>query len=228
MRAMQEAVLEKSAIAFHQGTCLERARSEYEKLAMLIARIKHDLHNTESFARKDKIKKDHLYYFLPWIKGVLQTTPEKGKGKQDMILVQWLIWSLDIGDLDLAQHIARYCIRFDLVLPMGFERTLPTFYLDTLAKLAKKARDLGKPFKLGYLKNAITMTRNCDVNEYTQAKVWREIGLRQLARQSKCAVASLNRAFELDTNCGVRSILRKLTKTPAKVAKRPRLKKPSA
>ena len=211
MRAIQKHFIESRAKGYADKNANPKFANEYEKMLLLLARVRKDLKGINSMRTRAAIKKKYLPDFLPWINGALQ-----GKGKQDHVVTQWLVWSLDINDFDLAYKIATYCIHYNLTLPVQFERTLPTFYVEELAKIAKRARDLEKPFKLQVLKNALKLTEYSDISEIVLAKLWREVGLRQKARGSLCALKSLRKALNLDPSCGVKGAIKTLEKRTKK------------
>ena len=181
--------------------------SEYEKMLLLLSRVKKDLKGVQSLRKKNKIKKSYLKDFKPWLEGAM-----KGTGVQDDILTQWFVWLLDIEEFSLVENIAAYCIKYELALPMEFNRNLPTFYIDTLAEIAKVKRLLGKPLPLKILKTAAKLTVKSDIPEIALAKLWREIGLRQAKRGSACAIQSLRKALELNINCGAKTTYNQLLK----------------
>ncbi|MDG6896600.1 hypothetical protein A6A19_00965 [Actinobacillus delphinicola] len=181
--------------------------SEYEKMLLLLSRVKKDLKGVHSLRKKNKIKKSYLKDFKSWLDGAIQ-----GNGVQDEILTQWFVWLLDIEEFQLVESIATYCIKYELALPLEFNRTLPTFYIDTLAEIAKVKRLLGKPLPLKILKTAAKLTVKSDIPEMALAKLWREIGLRQAKRGSACAIQSLRKALELNINCGAKTTYNQLLK----------------
>lgn len=194
--------------------------SEYEKMLLLLSRVKKDLKGVQSLRKKNKIKKTYLKDFKPWLDGAIQ-----GNGVQDDILTQWFVWLLDIEEFSLVENIATYCIKFELALPLEFNRNLPTFYVDTLAEIAKVKRLLGKPLPLKILKTATKLTAKCDIPEIALAKLWREIGLRQEKRGSACAIQSLRKALELNINCGAKTTYNKLLRKQEQQKKNPQPKR---
>ncbi|WP_424404828.1 phage terminase small subunit [Pasteurella sp. PK-2025] len=181
---------------------------EYEKMLFLLARHQKNLKEIQSTELKAEYKRSILQEFMPWIEGVLKA----GNGKQDNVLMTWLVWSIDCGEYHLALQIAEYALHQQLVLPEQFTRTLGTLLAEEFADAAKIARTANKPFELAYLTRVEELVRDEDMPDQSRARLMREIGTLQVESNKEQALVALERALELDLNVGVKGLVEKLRK----------------
>ncbi|HDR1413449.1 phage terminase small subunit [Pasteurella multocida] len=181
---------------------------EYEKMMFLLARHQKNLKEIQSTELKAEYKRSILQEFMPWIEGVLKT----GNGKQDNVLMTWLVWAIDCAEYHLALQIADYALHQQLVLPEPFTRTLGTLLAEEFADAAKIARTANKPFELAYLTRVEELVREEDMPDQSRARLMREIGTLQLESNKAQALVALERALELDLNVGVKGLVEKLRK----------------
>ncbi|MFC0920453.1 phage terminase small subunit [Pasteurella multocida] len=181
---------------------------EYEKMMFLLARHQKNLKEIQSTELKAEYKRSILQEFMPWIEGVLKT----GNGKQDNVLMTWLVWAIDCAEYHLALQIADYALHQQLVLPEPFTRTLGTLLAEEFADAAKIARTANKPFELAYLTRVEELVRDEDMPDQSRARLMREIGTLQVESNKEQALVALERALELDLNVGVKGLVEKLRK----------------
>lgn len=182
---------------------------------LLLAQLnihKRQLKGVQSMERRAEMKKNIFSEYQPWIDGVLA----KGNGVQDAVLMTWLVWCLDIGYYDYALNIGTYALFHDLAMPERFNRTTATVLVEELAEMAKKARDTKTAFELAHLTHAYELTEECDMPDEVRAKLLREMGELEKAHDPELALLHLKRAFELDSNVGVKGTMAKLEKALAK------------
>ncbi|HDX1153314.1 TPA: terminase [Pasteurella multocida] len=181
---------------------------EYEKMLFLLARHQKNLKEIQSTELKAEYKRSILQEFMPWIEGALKA----GNGKQDNVLMTWLVWSVDCGEYHLALQIAEYALHQQLVLPEQFTRTLGTLLAEEFADAAKIARTANKNFELAYLTRVEELVRDEDMPDQSRARLMREIGTLQIESNKEQALVALERALELDLNVGVKGLVEKLRK----------------
>ncbi|MFP4794437.1 phage terminase small subunit [Pasteurella multocida] len=181
---------------------------EYEKMMFLLARHQKNLKEIQSTELKAEYKRSILQEFMPWIEGVLKA----GNGKQDNVLMTWLVWAIDCAEYHLALQIAEYSLHQQLVLPEPFTRTLGTLLAEEFADAAKIARTANKPFELTYLTRVEELVREEDMPDQSRARLMREIGTLQIESNKEQALVALERALELDLNVGVKGLVEKLRK----------------
>lgn len=209
MRPTKRHFLEKSAELAHsaENKTLE-GLPEYEKMLYLLSRHKKDLKDILATDRKAEFKKRILPDYLPWITGALR----EGSGKQDNVLMTWLVWAIDCGEYHLALEIASYAIFHDLRLPDGFTRTVPMLVAEEFADAAKIAKATNQPFNVGYLQQAEQLIRDIDILDESHARLLKELGLSLVETSPETALVHLEKAFSLNMNIGVKTDIKKLRK----------------
>lgn len=181
---------------------------EYEKMLHLLARHKKDLSNIQSMEKRAEYKKQILPDYLPWIEGALKA----GTGKQDNVLMMWQVWAIDCGEYHLALEIADYAVHQQLKLPEQFDRTLGTMLAEEFADAAKFAQAAGETFELAYLQRVQDITQDEDMPDQSRARLLREIGLLLAESDPENALATMERALQLDINIGLKGEVKKLRK----------------
>lgn len=209
MRPTKRHFLAKSAELAHSAENELLANStEYEKMLYLLARHKKDLKDIQSREKKAEFKKSILPDYLPWIEGALKT----GNGKQDNVLMTWQVWAIDCGQFNLALTIADYTLHQQLALPEPFTRTLGTMLAEEFADYAKAAQLAGKDFEVSYLERVAELVKDEDMPDESRARLYRELGLLKIESDPESALATLERALELNPNIGVKGEVKKLRK----------------
>lgn len=209
MRPTKAHFLQKQAELASADNAIDLASfSDYEKMLHLLARHKKDLKLIQSMERKAAFKATILPHYLPWIEGVLKT----GAGKQDNVLMTWLVWAIDCQQYALALQIADYALHQDLVLPEQFNRTVPTLLVEEFADKAKQAQKSQQPFEVGYLQQVDQLTQDYDMPDESRARLFRELGLLLKDAEPATALAYLERAVALNINIGVQGEVKKLRK----------------
>jgi len=201
---------------------LERAR-----LGVDLRRLKE----IQSIERKIDLKRELLPNYADWVAGVL----DADSGAQDDILVQVMIWTIDVGAFDAALPLCRYVVNYELDLPDRFDRTAPTLICEEIADAALKSIGQGETFDLEVLWAVEEMVDGCDIFDQVRAKLQKAIGLLLVAKADHVEGASdgpagakraaleksrdyLRRALQLDSNAGVKKKLEQIDRDIAKLA----------
>jgi hypothetical protein len=201
---------------------LERAR-----LGVDLRRLKE----IQSIERKIDLKRELLPNYADWVAGVL----DADTGAQDDILVQVMIWTIDVGAFDAALPLCRYVVKYELDLPDRFDRTAPTLICEEIAEAALKAIGQGELFDWQILAAIDDLVEDCDIFDQVRAKLEKAIGLLMLKMAEGLTADSdgpagaklaaleqarrrLRRALELDGNSGVKKKLEQLDRDIAKLA----------
>ncbi|MCW9698143.1 phage terminase small subunit [Avibacterium sp. 20-129] len=210
MRPTQAHVLKMTALEESAVQNPEESKklSGYEKMLRILARHKKDLKLIQSNERKAVYKKEILPNYLPWIEGALSA----GTGKQDNVLMTCLVWAIDCEEYQLALKIADYALFHDLRLPENFNRTLSTLLAEEFADKAKIAKNEQRPYLLAHLKRIAQMTDEQDMPDQSRARLYKEIGILSQDTDPENALAVLTRANELNPNCGVKTLVKRLQK----------------
>ena len=214
MRPTKQHYLRVSAELEHsaEAETLEGA-NEYEKMLFLLARHQKNLKGVQSMEQRAEMKREYLADYLPWIEGALAA----GTGKQDNVLMTWLVWSIDCGEYKLALRIAEYALLQDLVLPEQFSRTLPTLVVEEFADAAKKALQLQeKSFDVTLLQRVAELTDDKDMPDQSRARLYREIGLLLKDSNQADALSAMEKAWSLDDKIGLKTEVNKLRKALGK------------
>ena len=214
MRPTKQHYLRVSAELEHSAEeeTLEGA-SEYEKMLFLLARHQKNLKGVQSIEQRAAMKREYLADYLPWIEGALAA----GTGKQDNVLMTWLVWAIDCGEYPLALRIAEYALHQDLVLPEQFNRTVPTLVAEEFADAAKKALQLQQAtFNVELLKRVAELTEDKDMPDQSRARLYREIGLLLKDTNQAEALAAMEKAWSLDDKIGLKTEVNKLRKALGK------------
>lgn len=199
-----------------------RHASAYEQMLVKLAGDRRSLKQIHSKERKADKKRELLPFYLPWITGVL----ESGTGAQDDILMTVMLWRLDAGDIDGAIEIARYALRFALLMPDGHARSAPYMLAEETALCALRARDAGEPMNAAQLLDVINLTLEADMPDEVRARLYKVAGLAlRESRQLQQAMEFLQRANQLDRYSGVRkemeSLAREMRPKPEPSVKKP-------
>lgn len=210
------------------------AATEYQ---LQLARLGVDLRQLreiQSIERKIERKREVAPGYFDWIAGVL----EADTGAQDEVLVQVMIWTIDIGDFASAMPMIRYVLRHKLTLPERFERTAPTTIAEEVAEAALKALGQDQDFDRAVLMEIDDLVELEDIYDPVRAKLEKAIGL-QLERDAAAipaeadgpaglanaaraqALARLRRALALDPSCGVKKRADALERTLKREATAP-------
>lgn len=185
----------------------------------------------QSREKKIALKRELLPTYDAWVEGVLQAADQGVRGIQDEILINTMIWRMDVGDFIAALPLAEYVIRWSLQMPGNFRSTAPVFIVETVADAAIKAYRAGgetaKTFPAGVLPAVEELTLDEDMHDEVRAKLQRAIGLAVMAgadidddhdthvRQLE-ALRRYARALELDDGAGVKKEIEQLQRAIAK------------
>ena len=166
-----------------------------------LANDRQRLKAMQSLERKITVKREILPDYVDYIEGVLKA----GRGKPDDILTTIMVWRIDVGDCSGALAIAAYALRFGLVLPEHYARTLPTLLVEEMAGAALKQQ-----VPLESLIHLEQLTANYDMPDPVRAKLHKALGLACQAGQPEAALAHWRRAQTLHAACGVKQLIRRL------------------
>src|SRR3954468_10370831 len=101
--------------------------TEYElqraRLGVDLRKLKA-LHSVEA---KVELKRQLLPGDAAWVQGVLDAAAVGAQGVDDEILIQIMIWRVDVGDHEGALPLIEYVLRWGLALPSRFTSTPAAF-----------------------------------------------------------------------------------------------------
>lgn len=218
------------------------AASEYQQL---LARLHDDLrtlHDIESLERKIEKKRSLIGPYLAWCEGALQV-PEGTRAPQDEIVVQVMIWAVDIGEWDLALNLFDHVFAHRLDMPERYRRSAAAFVVEQVAEAA-----IANP---GSVPHAVLERIRpgegdaWDMPDQVTAKYHRALGESWAAQAAgfdpssesaaaggkpalvDAAIGELTRAIALDERVGSKTQLRELEREAKKLAEEAGANKPA-
>lgn len=193
----------------------------YQLMKAALVEDRRRLSDIQSIERKIEAKRGMLPIYQPYIAGVL----ESGAGAQDDVLMTLMVWYLDIGDIASAVPIAAYAIKHNLSPADQYQRSVVAIFAeessDTLLRTGIKPvwerGEIQNPpselhsEQLQLMQQVEALTRDHDMHDQVRAKLHKTIGyLQALKRDYVNALASLERAVQLDANCGVKKDIERI------------------
>lgn len=210
--------------------------TEYELMRAQLGLDLAALREIQSIEAKIERKAELLPRYDAWVQGVLEAAgAEGGRGVQDDVLVQTMIWRMDVGDFTGALPLAAYVLRWGVTLPERFNRTAGCLIAELAADAAIKAHGQGQAFDLDVLLQIEELTASEDMPDEVRAKVNKAIGhqLAHAADQLEAggngpaggkaaaiagALVKLRRALELNPKAGVKKEIERLEREQRKLA----------
>jgi hypothetical protein len=184
---------------------------------LLLAKLIEDrrtLKAIKSIEHKIEAKRRMLPEYAAWCEGVLLADA----GGADEIVTTCMVWSIDVGEFELALQLAAYCLRHGLALPEHYQRDVASLVVEQIADAAKAARDAGTPFELGVLRRVAELTDGRDIHDPIRAKLHKETGLLLEPANLDQALWNLKRAHSLNSTVGVKKDIERIERAIAKRA----------
>ncbi|RRW94299.1 hypothetical protein PAN31117_04118 [Pandoraea anapnoica] len=188
-----------SATAAAANTDEPIVATAYEHQLMQLAQDKRQLSGIQSTEKKAEAKREMLPKYAAWVDGVLSS----GRGVQDDVVMNVLVWRIDAGDYAGALPIVAHAIEHGLKMPEPYTRTTACVITEEYADMARKVRGGGGEVDVSSLLAVARMTDTQDMPDQVRAKLFKEIGLAQIETDPPAALARLKRALELNKNVGV-------------------------
>ncbi|MGE4431908.1 MAG: phage terminase small subunit [Sphingobium sp.] len=203
--------------------------TEYELLMASFGEDLRRLKDIQSTEGKIAAKGQMIEAYLPHVDATLAAAAEAGTAVQDELLVNIMIWCLDIGDFARGLDIAEHVLRFGLRLPERFLRTPGTMIAEEVAEAALTAIKVDRDFDIATLQRTEALTQASDMPDIVKAKLQKALGLHFLRVAAKAdenpettpagapraaraaALTHLKRALELDRKVGVIKEIEKVT-----------------
>ena len=177
----------------------------YELMLMQLREHKGILKNIQSLETKAEKKVEFLPEYIAYVDGVL----EANTGVQDNVLMEVLVWRVDVGDLFGALQIAKYALAHNLTPPEQYNRTTATIIAEEVAEFINRTDKTDHLYPLA--SEAEELTREKDMPDQVRAKLHKAIGKCLIDSDKKQdALQHYQRALQLDKNSGVKKIIEKL------------------
>lgn len=200
------------------------AGQEYAALRVLLHDNLITLADTASIEARNPMKVEFAPAFADWIEGVLRAG-EDGHAVQDEILLTNMVWAIDYRDFDYALRLGAHALKFNLILPERYKRTVACFLAEDIATVALAQHEA---VTLEQLLQVLALVEGADMPDPAKAKLHKAIG-RAFRRRADAfdpsadnapaggkaafaaeALEQLKRALALDNNVGVKKDIQEL------------------
>ena len=199
------AAKEAASRAPHQ---LMDGASAYEQHMAMLQQDRLRLKQVQSEQGKAELKRQMLPQYGSYIAGVL----EAGNGAADEVVTTIMVWCIDVGEYDVALHIADYVLKNGMAMPDRFARTTGCLVAEEIAEAALKAQRIGEAFDVATLDRAALLTDQQDMPDEVRAKLHLALARALLANSTddapppvdtlEAAIGHLKRAIGLHSACG--------------------------
>ncbi len=168
------------------------------------------LKQISSHERRAILKRDEL---LPRYRDYLQQVMQSGQGGQNNVLVQNLIWSLDAEEFVWAFELADYAIQHKMQTPENFQRDIRNLVAGQLADWCLQRLKLGQsPEPWASKIFTLAQEQEWDLVDKIRAILLRVQATLNETRDPGLALRQAEQAYQLDSNVGVSSLIKKLQK----------------
>lgn len=103
--------------------------------------LEDDLARMAAFKSREKRRAIKRETLIPRYKSFVEETVKSGK--KHPLLGQYLVWLFDVGEIDQAVNLGRYCEKQSISLPERFRRTVPVYMLDEMLVWSQSQWDAG-------------------------------------------------------------------------------------
>ena len=148
----------------------------YEQMLAQLQTHTAELKKIQSTEAKIALKRKYVPDYDAYIDGVLASE----SSVQDDVLMQLMVWRLDVGQFDEANEIATHALEHKLALPERFKRDLATYLAEEFAEVAiladgKEGADAPSELLLRQLLEDLSEK---DMPDQVRAKLHKAIGFR--------------------------------------------------
>lgn len=185
------------------------AGNAYELMLAQLDTDRRRLKSIQSVERKIEAKRELLPAYEPYVQGVL----DAASGVQDDVLMNVLVWRIDVGDLPGAIKIASYALDHQLALPDQYQRTLGCLLAEEFADGALKAIKTGGAVDVEALQTVASLTQDQDMPDEVRAKLLKAIGLGLEATAPGDALEYLQQALVKHEGVGVKKDMERIART---------------
>lgn len=183
-------------------------RSQYNLMLSQLAQYKQRLKAIKATSQKEAVKRDEM---LPEMRAYVEGVLESDAGMQDDVLVTYMIWALDAGDIDECLRVGEYVMKHDLVMPEQFERDTADWLAEEVAIRTIKAHEAGQALD----NSAFTVwswVKDLDLFDQVAAKIHKAMGLVLHDQKPDQALKHYKQAYELWSRIGTKKLADQLEK----------------
>lgn len=145
--------------------------SEHQLMLATLFAHKITLKNIKAVENKIAAKAKLLPDFDAYIDGVLQADA----GAQDPVLVEVLVWQIDVGNWPRVLELADYALRHQLKMPDQYNRDLPAVVMEETAEAAIVGKLSGHDAMVTLAK-VDQLCAGLDIHDQVRAKLHKAIG----------------------------------------------------
>jgi len=196
-------------------------RTIYEQMLAQLQTHAAELKKIQSTEDKIELKRKYVPDYDAYVDGILAAD----SAVQDDVLMQLMVWRLDIGQFVQAYEIATHALEHGLVLPERFKRDLATYLAEEFAEaviLADGREDADVPSEV-LLRQLLEDLSEKDMPDQVRAKLHKAIGFRLQAtgdaEKMLTAIDHFDRALQLNPKVGLKKrkeqLVRELDKKTA-------------
>ncbi|MBH9537884.1 phage terminase small subunit [Novosphingopyxis sp. YJ-S2-01] len=200
------------------------------KLVQLTEDLKR-LKTIESIEKKIDLKRELLPAYTDWVFGLAAHPDRLPQGEKNDVLTNILMWAIDTGAWETALPLADVVVTRRIPLPLRFDRSAPCAIAEEIAEAALVALRDGKAFDADIVDTVQDLVAEEDMPDEVRAKLYKaeaQLSARRAAELEgeggvsadgvagayrmflESARAAAQRALELDSNCGAKTLRRDL------------------
>lgn len=182
--------------------------SQYNLMLNQLAQHKRRLKAIKSTQAKEQVKREEILPELkPYVDGVL----DADTGQQDDLVMHYMIWALDAGDVHECLRIADYAVPHKLAMPEQFERDLEDWLAEEIATRTIKASEAGQELDNTAF-TAWSLVKGADLFDQVAAKLHKAMGLVLHNEHPERALHHYRTAYELWERVGTKKLINELEK----------------
>lgn len=175
--------------------------NQYEIMLMMLADHKRKLKEIQSQEMKAEFKADVIDEYEAYIDGVI----ESDCGVQDDVLMNLMVWFIDIGNIESALRIGAYALKHNMQTPEQYKRDTATLLAEETAEFALRYTD---KISITLLLHVEHITTDKDMPDEVRAKLYKSIGLKfKEIKDNENALKHFQRALELNERSGVKKLI---------------------
>lgn len=194
-----------------------RSNSQYNLMLGQLAQYKQRLKAIKSTQAKEQVKREEL---LPEMKAYVDGVLEADTGHQDDVVMHYMIWSFDAGDVDECLRVANYAVPHKLAMPDQFDSDLDDWLARAIAERTIKASEAGQ----GLDNTAFTawsLVKDADLFDEVAAKLHKAMGLVLHNDRPELALTHYRTAVDLWDRVGAKKLITELEKQMPPPADKP-------
>jgi len=200
----------KAKVSAAQGTQTAPGASQYEQMLHKLAQFKRYLKGLKATSAKEAAKRDEILPELkPYVDGVLASDDTA----QNDVLVHYMIWSFDAGNIDDTLKAAEKVIPAGMSMPEGWSRDAIDWFADAIAEKTIEQFDIKEDANLDNTPfDAYAIIKGQDITDEPMAKLQKAMGHVLHFKEPKKAIEHYSKAYKLWKRSGTKKLADNLQK----------------